>query len=211
MHQPYTDDITNTGTRAIELGKLREMVTKADKAGLHVGIHAIGDRAVDEVLDIYQDIYRDMLPSNSSSSDTNNTSGIKGGRGGTRLAHRIEHMQHISSSAAVKRLKELNIAATLNPLHLLLDDSLLEPHLGADRAALSYAFSDIIGSGASVSFASDWPVVDLDPIGTLEAATEARKSKLGGEQQAVGVEEGLIAQTKSAAEIGNIHGIGMLR
>lgn len=180
MHEPYVDDQTNgVGTRTVDPEKFKKEIQGADAAGLQIAVHAIGDRAVDEVLAAYAAL------------------GSKEGRKKARK-HRIEHAQHTRGLATAQEMARLGVVTTPNPLHLLSDADILEPRLGADRAAKAYAFKTICSGAAAAScaFASDWPVVPLDPLGTLKAAS------LDGRTESVTPREALEAQTVGAAFVG---------
>ncbi|KAL4431236.1 hypothetical protein ABPG75_006492 [Micractinium tetrahymenae] len=191
FHQPYADQPGSSGTRTIELAALRRLVADADAAGLQVAVHAIGDRAVDEVLSIYAELAANRsVHSSGSSSAHGNGSGGDGGSGSSsrgssssgggatepgrrRPPHRIEHAQHISGPATAAAMATAGVAATPNPQHLLADRAVLLPRLGAERAGAgrTYAFRTLLQAGVVSAFGSDWPVVPLDPLaGALYAA-----------------------------------------
>lgn len=158
FHEPYADEPGSSGTRTIELDRLRQLVVEADAAGLQVAVHAIGDRAVDEVLDIYAELAHRK---NSSSG------GVGGGSVPVRRRHRIEHAQHLSSPEVAQRLAAAGVVVTPNPLHLLADMAVLQPRLGRERAGAgrTYALRTLVEAGATTACGSDWPVVPLDALG----------------------------------------------
>lgn len=108
----------------IPLGRLRELVQGADAAGLQVAVHAIGDRAVDEVVDVFACVREANAhlhaPGNATATP--------------RPAHRIEHAQHISGPRTAARMAAAGVTATPNPMHLPADAPLLVSRLGAERA-----------------------------------------------------------------------------
>jgi predicted amidohydrolase YtcJ len=154
LHQPYADAPGSAGSRSITVQRLRELAAGAAAAGLQVAVHAIGDRAVDDVLSIYAE-----LAANRSSGG--------GGGDGRERQHRIEHAQHISGPGVARRMAAARVAATPNPLHLLADRLLLEARLGLERAGAgrTYAFRTLLEAGVLAAFGSDWPVVPLDALG----------------------------------------------
>lgn len=171
FHEPYADQPDTHGTRTIELGRLRQLVADADAAGLQVAVHAIGDRAVDDVLGLYADLAHSRRGSGGGGGDA-----AAAGSNGDAAAvpprhptHRIEHAQHLSGPAAARRMAEAGVAVTPNPLHLLADRSILEARLGAARAGAghTYAFGTLRQAGVTAAFGSDWPVVELDALGAL--------------------------------------------
>lgn len=90
---------------------------------LQVAIHAIGDRAVDDVTEIL----RSAIQTNVKRS--------------TGRRHRIEHVQHLSSTAAAATLAESGILAVVNPLHLLDDRDVMIQRLGLERSGVGRAFA----------------------------------------------------------------------
>lgn len=161
FHAPYADAPAAAGARAIELPRLRQLVAEADAVGLQVGVHAIGDQAVDEVAAIYAELAAGRANSSPAAA------GTQPGRQRRRPPHRVEHAQHISGRAAAGRLAAAGVAVTPNPLHLPADAGILLERLGPERAgaAHSYAIRTLLEAGMTCAFASDWPVVPLDPAG----------------------------------------------
>ncbi len=189
MHEPYVNDPATNGTRVIDPARLAKEAHAAAAAGLQVAIHAIGDKAVDEVLDIMAGIEH-SLPASA---------------GGGPLRHRIEHAQHLSGAAAAARFGELGVTALLNPLHLITDRHMLHRSLGAYRSGhgRAFAYKTLLEAGAPMALASDWPVVDLDPMGSFYAAAYRR---LPGDKQpwtaseAIPAETSLLGHTAHAAK-----------
>lgn len=91
---------------------------------LQVAVHAIGDRAIDEVADVYARVARDNAALHASTAPVH----------GPPPRHRIEHAQHLSSPQAAERLAQLGILTTPNPPHLVADGDLMQRRLGATRA-----------------------------------------------------------------------------
>jgi predicted amidohydrolase YtcJ len=142
------------GTRTIPTDELRQLVSSAAAAGLQVAVHAIGERAVDEVLQVFEAADK----SGSSSSG--------------RVQHRIEHMQHLSSPAAAAKAAALGVAGVPNPQHLLTDAAMLMPKLGAARSGpgRAFAYKTLVDAGVALGFGSDWPVVEVEPWVSCYAA-----------------------------------------
>lgn len=100
---------------------------------MQVAIHAIGDRANDEVIALYQSLPAEHIL--SSNSNTTDGSGSLATR-----RHRIEHVQHLSGPSAIAALRDADVVAVTNPLHLLSDLDIIEAKLGQDRAKPGLAF-----------------------------------------------------------------------
>ncbi len=139
--EPYSDDPANRGL-LMDIARLKTAVAAAD--GLHVAIHAIGDRANDEVLKIFESMPR-----------------------GRR--YRIEHAQHLSPSL-VERFAEAEVIASMQPYHAVDDGRWMEPRIGPERARWAYAFRELLDAGVTVTFGSDWTVAPLDPLLGVQAA-----------------------------------------
>ena len=183
FEEPYTDEPDNSGLLVTPLEDLRRQVAKAEEAGLQVAIHAIGDRAIRVLLDIYQDTEAEF--------------------GSRDRRYRIEHAQHLGS-ADVARFARLGVVAAMQPYHAIDDGRWAERRIGERRARLTYAFRSLLDSGAVVAFGSDWTVAPLDPLLGLYAAVTRRT--LDGEnpegwvpEQRIDVETALKAYTSSAA------------
>jgi len=173
MWAPYADDAGHQGgsggsaeqgygTRMIGLAELRELVAGADAAGLQVAVHAIGDRSVDEVADVFASVQA----ANAHLHDPANADATPPPR------HRIEHAQHIAGNETAAKLAAARITTTPNPLHLAADAPLLERRLGGNRGGPrhAYPFDVFRDLGVDMGMATDWPVVDLDLVGSVYVA-----------------------------------------
>lgn len=142
-----------------------------------VAVHAIGDRAVEEVLELFAELAANSSSESMEGSGSGSGSGTSGGSIGNgsgstsarpagRAPHRIEHVQHISGPATAQRLAAAGVAVTPNPLHLLADAGILEARLGRERAGAgrSYALRTLLEANVTAALASDWPVVPLEPL-----------------------------------------------
>lgn len=184
LFEPFADD---RGSRGLPMGgvvsgELAEGLLEADGAGLQVALHAIGDRANAEALDVAERMAR-----------------VNGARD-RRM--RIEHAQHLRGED-VGRFGRLGVIASVQPAHVPLDGPVVEPALGAERAGRTYAFRSLLDAGARVTFGTDWPVTGLDPLANLRAAVTRGVPGFGGRawrpEQCVGVEEGLRCMTAGNA------------
>jgi hypothetical protein len=127
--------------------------------GLSLAIHAIGDRANHEVLDAYTQLCQ--LEQEKPSPP----------RG--RLRHRIEHVQIIHPDD-VPRLAQLNITASMQPIHAVSDFPMADRYWGS-RAVNSYAWRTILNYGTSMAYGSDAPVESPNPFRGLHAAVSRRR------------------------------------
>lgn len=154
--QPYSDDATNYGLLNQEmqpLTKMQDWITGADAARLQICIHAIGDRAISTVLDMY-------------------TQAVKSNRGAERR-FRIEHAQHVAQKDFA-RFAQLDVIASVQPYHAIDDGRWAEQRIGHDRASRSYAFRTFLNYGVHLAFGTDWDVAPLNPLlGVYAAVTRA--------------------------------------
>jgi predicted amidohydrolase YtcJ len=151
--EPYLHEKGNTGVFVTPRERLREYIEGADAAGLSIAVHAIGDRANAELLDIFAEVAK------------------KNGPRDRRF--RIEHSQHLRPQDYV-RFKELNVIASLQPYHAIDDGRWAEGRIGDRRCASSYACRSLLDAGARLAFGSDWPVAPLNPLLGIDAAVNRR-------------------------------------
>jgi predicted amidohydrolase YtcJ len=183
FHEPYLDDRLGCGITVTEPETLRRRILSADAAGLHVIVHAIGDRANDWLLDTYRE------------------AAAKNGPRDRRF--RIEHAQHLTP-AAIPRFASQGVIPSVQPYHLVDDGCWAEKRIGERRARSTYAFRALLDAGARPAFGSDWTVAPLDPLPALAAAVTRRTSDgvhPGGwvPEQRVSLPESLTAHTRDAA------------
>jgi predicted amidohydrolase YtcJ len=155
----------------------------ADRAGLQVIVHAIGDRAINLQLGIDERVAREDGPRDRR--------------------FRIEHAQHLAP-ADVARFAALGIIASMQPYHAIDDGRWAEKVIGAERIKTTYAFRSLLDARARLAFGSDWPVAPADPLAGIYAAVTRRT--LDGKnpngwvpEQKITVEEALAAYTRDAA------------
>lgn len=138
-------------------------------------MHAIGDRAVDDVAAIFRRAAKARKQRDREEKTKFRPLGAPDTRPASR-PFRLEHAQHLSGSAVVKALHHSKIMVVPNPLHLLDDAAVAGSRLGAERASAGRAFA--IGSMAqgkvAMAFGSDWPVAPLEPLVAVHAAAFRR-------------------------------------
>ncbi len=180
--EPFSDDPNNRGlmNESMTDGSMKKRVVDADAHGLQVAVHAIGDRANDEVLKIFE-----AIPN------------VRERR------FRIEHAQHLSP-ALIKRFADDRVVASMQPYHAIDDGRWAEKKIGHERSRWTYAFRSLLDAGAVLTFGSDWTVAPLDPILGIYAAVTRRT--LDGKnpngwipEQKIGVEDALRAYTANNA------------
>ena len=157
MIAPYEGEPGNVGIVVTDKEEMLERAREAAAGGLSLTVHAIGDRANHDVLDVYEQLRRD-----------------EAGRPGPRLRHRIEHVQ-VLHPGDLNRLAELNVIASMQPIHATADMIMADRYWG-ERARFSYAWRTMWDSGALVVFGSDAPVERIDPLSGLYAAVTRRRA-----------------------------------
>src|SRR5712692_265701 len=152
MFEPFSDDPKNRGLTmaAMTDGRMKSAVTDADAHNLQIAIHAIGDRANDEVLKIYESIANER-----------------------ERRFRIEHAQHLNPDL-INRFAADRVVASMQPYHCIDDGRWAEKKIGHERARWTYAFRTLIDAGATLTFGSDWTVAPLNPILGVYAAVTRR-------------------------------------
>ena len=156
MDAPFVDHPGNSGLAGADLLDVERMyadIRGADRAGLQISIHAIGDRANHTILDLYERVGREDGPADR------------------RL--RIEHVQHLRP-ADIGRFGSLGVVASMQPYHAIDDGRWAEGLLGPERLESSYAWRSLLDHGAVLAFGSDWPVAPLDPLMGIYAAATRR-------------------------------------
>ncbi|MBA4182860.1 MAG: amidohydrolase [Acidobacteria bacterium] len=183
FYEPYLDAPNSTGLASDEMPKIYDNVFNADRANLQVMIHAIGDRANDEILKIYEKVEKEN---------------------GTRdRRFRIEHSQHLNADL-IKRFAAAKIVASMQPYHAIDDGRWAYKRLDEKRLKGTYAFRSLLDSGATLAFGSDWFVAPLNPILGIYAAVTRRtlddKNPNGWmPEQKITVEEAVKAYTFGSA------------
>jgi predicted amidohydrolase YtcJ len=151
---PYDDLPESTGLNTTSIESIRETAELAMKHDYQLCVHAIGDRANREVLDLFEEMLRE--PSSES------------------RRWRIEHAQHLHP-ADIPRFARLEVIASMQGIHCTSDAPFVIERLGQDRAHDgAYAWQSLLTSGAVVTNGTDAPVEDLSPIASFHASVTRR-------------------------------------
>jgi predicted amidohydrolase YtcJ len=157
--EPYSDSRGSTGLNTTPMASIQETATLAAETGVQLCIHAIGDRANREVLNVYEATFK----ANPDKKD---------------LRWRIEHAQHINA-ADISRFGQLGVIASMQGIHCTSDAPYVAARLGPHRAEEgAYVWQKLMKSGAIVSNGTDVPVERIDPLASYYA-TVTRKTKDG--------------------------------
>ncbi len=182
MLEPYADLPTSTGLNTYPMADLRVTASIALENGYQLCVHAIGDRANREVLDVFEDV----MKAHPDKKD---------------VRFRIEHAQHLAASD-IPRFGRLGVIASMQAIHCTSDGPWVPKRIGDRRAEEgAYVWRKLMASGAVIANGTDAPVEDVDPI-PLFYASVTRKMKNGGlfyPGQKMTREEALRSYTLNAA------------
>lgn len=182
MVEPYADRPDWVGEPLFTPAQFAAVAVEADRRGLQIAVHAIGDGAVRAVLDGYAAARQANGPRDSR--------------------HRIEHIE-VVTAADVPRFAVLGVIASMQPPHPPGAMGFpLEPtvsRIGRERWPLSYAWRTLKDAGARVVFASDWPVSLIDPVAGLQAAMLRKPWAPGDPDQSFSLNEALAGYTLEGA------------
>lgn len=190
MLEPFTDAPNDRGLMVNSEADLYNWALAGDKAGLQLLIHAIGDRAIRVLLDIFERVAKENGPRDRR--------------------FRIEHAQHIAP-ADIARFGALGVIPSMQPYHAIDDGRWVDRVIGAERSKGTYAFKSLLDTKASLAFGSDWFVAPPTPLMGIYAAVTRRtldEKRPGGwvPEQKISVEDALRAYTAGAAYAGFAEG-----
>ena len=154
MRKPYADDPSTMGIPCMNQEQLNAFVQLATEHKMQVIVHAIGDKAIEMVLDAFEQC----------------------GGSGNPYRHGVVHAQ-ITDKALVQRFKALNVLALVQPIFLHYDMHVVESRVGKELAHTSYAFGTMNEIGVHTSFGSDSPVEDLNTMENLHCAINRQDLK----------------------------------
>jgi predicted amidohydrolase YtcJ len=149
---PYTDAPDKHGLLSDEMhpvSAMQQRLRSADTAGLQLCVHAIGDRGISMILDIFTQIEK--------------------ANGKRDRRWRIEHSQHMAAKDFV-RYARLGVIASVQPYHAIDDGRWAENRIGPERIKRTYAFRTFLDNGVRLAFGTDWSVAPLSPVWTVYAA-----------------------------------------
>ena len=153
---PYSDDPKNSGLWVTPAGELERAIEAAVDGGWQPAVHAIGDAGVRAVLDAYQAVRLQQPKAD--------------------LRLRVEHAQVVAPED-MTRFAKLGVIASMQPTHATSDMPWAEARLGPDRIRGSYAWRQMVDSGAQVAFGSDFPVEEVAPLYGIYAAVTRQDVK----------------------------------
>ncbi|MEM0007936.1 MAG: amidohydrolase [Candidatus Bathyarchaeia archaeon] len=173
LKEPYADKPETSGMLIYSQRRLNRLVLKAHRAGWQLAVHAIGDKAIESVLEAFSKALR-RFPRKDH-------------------RHRIEHCS-VVNPRLIRRMKRLGLIASVQP-HFVVSDFWVVDRVGVERARWVYPFKTLLRTGVVVASGSDCPVEPISPLLGVWAAV-ARKSFC---EESLTVEEALKTYTLNAA------------
>lgn len=173
LKEPYSDRPDTCGVMLYDEKELDRLILKNHKAGLQLAVHAIGDHAVEAVLNAFEKALKKYPLKNHR--------------------HRVEHCS-VLNPRLVRRMKKLGLVASVQP-HFVASDFWVVDRVGEARARWVYPFKTLMREGLSVVSGSDSPVEPISPILGIWAAVARRNFS----QESIGIEEALKSYTSTAA------------
>jgi len=157
MFEPYNDEPSTSGLAMWNYDEFENMVLTADKMGFQIGVHAIGDKGNNWILNAFEKAQQ-----------------VNGKRDSR---HRDEHTQTLQASD-IPRFAQLGVIPSMQPTHCISDKKFYEKRIGTERSKGAYAWRSLVDAGSVLAFGTDYQVEPLNPIEGLYAAV-TRKERRG--------------------------------
>ncbi len=186
LDAPYSDMPSTRGEPFYTQDKLDELVLTANRLGMPVALHAIGDRAVAQALTAISHAKRQLFNS--------------------RIRNRVEHIE-LAANHIYPKFAPLNVVASVQPSHMMYDNeaqSYNAVRLGKDRVQHAFAWKNLVKARTHIAFGTDWPVMPLNPLVGLWGAINRQHFNgrpLGGwnPSQKLTIEQSIEAYTLGSA------------
>lgn len=181
--EPFEDEFETSGLPQMPYDELERKILLCDSMGFQIGIHAIGSKGNNWVLNAYE-----------KALNVN-------GRNNSR--HRIEHAQ-ILIEKDIPRFTELGVIASMQPTHCITDKRFCEKRIGRERSKFAYPWKSLLDAGTKIAFSTDYSVEPLNPMEGLYAAV-TRKDRMGEEgdgwfpEEKISMEEAIRLYTLGSA------------
>lgn len=183
MHEPFSKplpgqkELRGLPMPGFTSGLYAKGIPEAAESGLQVIVHAIGDQANHEILDLFA-----KVPETA------------------KHRFRVEHVQHLLPTDII-RFGQMGIIPSMQPYHKADDGRYCEEVIGTERSRSSYTFHSLFASHARLAFGSDWPVVTINPWEGIATAVTGRilTGKIWMPQENITFDEALTCYTSNAA------------
>lgn len=146
LREPFADRPGDTGVLFLDADALARRADPFAEAGWTIATHAIGDRAIETVLDAYELVF---------------------GGDCAAAAPRVEHAQVLAPDL-IRRMADLGVVACVQPTFGVADADAARVALGADRGEHAYRWDALLDAGVRVVTGSDFPVAPLRPLAGLQ-------------------------------------------
>lgn len=157
MLEPYSDDASSTGLNVTKMDRIKEISEIGLRNGYQIAVHAIGDRANRETLDVFQQVFEEQ------------------GVDGDTLRWRDEHSQHLNPQD-IPRFAELGVIASMQGIHACSDAPYVTPRLGEKRAEEgAYMWKTLWDLGVVVTNGTDVPVENIDPFASYHCSVTRKE------------------------------------
>lgn len=177
--EPYTRPPNTRGPTVYPVERFQGLVAEFDRRGFQICTHACGDRGARIALDAYE-----------AAARTNGTSGRR---------HRVEHCELLAPED-IPRFARLGVIPCMMPRHSAPElTARWREAVGPARADAGFPWRELQDTGASLAFASDWPVAPMDPLLGIREATGRLSLRGGPSGHRVSVQECVDAYTRQAA------------
>ncbi len=159
MFEPFNDNPSSSGLSMMPYDEYEKTIIAADKMGFQIGVHAIGDKGNNWILNAFEKAIE-----------------VNGKRDSR---HRDEHTQTLQQSD-IPRFAQLGVIPSMQPTHCISDKKFYEKRVGYERCKGAYAWRSLIDAGSMLAFGTDYQVEPLNPMEGLYASV-TRKDRLGEE------------------------------
>jgi len=183
MFEPFNDNPASSGLAMMSYDEFENAIITADKLGFQIGVHAIGDKGNNWLLNAFE-----------KAVEVN-------GRRDSR--HRDEHTQTVQESD-IPRFAQIGVIPSMQPTHCISDKKFYEKRVGIERCKGAYAWRSLIDAGSMLAFGTDYQVEPLNPMEGLYASV-TRKERRGEEgegwfpEQKLSMEEAIKYYTLGSA------------
>jgi len=157
--EPFEDEPDKSGLPMMPYEEMEKRILATDAMGFQIGIHAIGTRANNWILNAYE--------------KAQEVNGVRDSR------HRSEHAQ-VLIDEDIPRFAELGVIASMQPTHCITDKRFAEKRIGLERSKGAYAWRRLLDAGAKLAFGTDYSVEPLPPLEGIYASV-TRKDRMGEE------------------------------
>jgi hypothetical protein len=156
LKEPYTNDLANKGILVWNETQIQELITEIHKQNLQASVHAIGDKAIEVILDAYE-AAEELHPN-------------------LGLRHRIEHFM-LASRCDITRAKKLGLVIMANPSEIVYYGDTMVDNLGLERSAKAWPIRRMLDSGLNIALGTDRPCAPGNPLITIQTMVQRQTQR----------------------------------